>query len=66
MRDKRNFANLKNATEFAKKVNGKVNDLSKDPKARSKYSVTFQAKENKYSWSPEDGRDFGYSNEFWN
>jgi hypothetical protein len=60
------FGNKESAFKFAEKVNGKVNDLSKDPKAKSKYSVTYDRVER-----PSKGRiykgdnDFSYPNEFW-
>jgi pterin-4a-carbinolamine dehydratase len=60
------FANYEKACKFAKRVNGKVNDLSNDPKAKSKYSVTFERIER-----PSKGRiykgenDFNYPNDFW-
>lgn len=66
MYTKHKFSNQQSAIDFAKKVNGKVNDLRNVKGAKSKFTVTFIQKESKYSWSPEDGRDFGYSNEFWN
>ena len=49
------FGNYEKAFKFAQRVNGKVNDLSNDPKAKSRYSVTFEQAEN----------DFHYPNDFW-
>jgi hypothetical protein len=66
VRESVKFANKESAFKFAVKVNGKVNDLSNDPKAKSKYSVTFDRVER-----PSKGRiytgenDFFYPNEFW-
>ena len=55
------FSNYENAVKFAKKVNGKVNDLTQEPTAKSKYSVTFVRVEKPYNGS----NDFNYPNEYW-
>ena len=67
----RRFGNEKKAKSFAKAVNGELKDLREIPGAISKFKVTYTGKKNRkknnYSadWSPEEDRDFGYSNEFW-
>ena len=60
------FSNKEAALKFAEKVNGKVNDLTRDPNARSKYSVTFEAKQKptKGNFFMEENH-FHYPNEFW-
>ena len=62
------------AKSFAKKVDGKVNDLREISGAKSPFTVTYQptAKTKSHGqrlnndWCPEENRDFGYSNDFWN
>ena len=56
------FSSKEAAISFAKKVNGKVNDLSNVPNARSKFSVTFE-RAHKGKLYVEN--DFHYPNEFW-
>lgn len=72
MRRKR-FNSEKSAISFAKKVNGKVNDLREVPNAKSKFTVTYQPNEKTKKhytkpcpdWSPEESMDFGYPNYYW-
>jgi hypothetical protein len=60
------FGSYESAVTFAKKVNGKVNDLSSDPKAKSKFSVTFERVEKPHKGKLFKGEnDFHYPNEFW-
>ncbi len=74
------FSSLKSANGFAERVNGKVNDLSKNPDAKAKFSVTYkgdshlpkkqrQRNQNfpirERDMRPEDGCDFGYPNSYW-
>lgn len=73
MKNKRRkrFNSLKNAELFAKKVNGQVNDLRSNTDRKSDYSVTYvpDPTRNHYlpheDWLPEEGKDFGYPNEYW-
>tara|TARA_R110000822_G_scaffold2258_5_gene10860 strand:+ start:397 stop:618 length:222 start_codon:yes stop_codon:yes gene_type:complete len=70
---KKRFHSEKSANKFAEKVNGKINDLREIKESKSSFSVTYEKtnKTKKYGkdinrdWSPEEGRDFGYSNEYW-
>ena len=66
---KKRFDSEKSANSFAKKVKGTVNDLRSIAEAKSKFTVTYKGKpkqsSRKTDWCPEDGRDFGYSNEYW-
>jgi hypothetical protein len=73
---KRRFFKEKSAKWFASKVNGQVNDLREIKGAKSAFSVTYEkskkskktkdhAENDSKNWSPEEGRDFGYPNEFW-
>ena len=39
---RKRFDNKQNALDFAVKVNGKFNDLTDDPKSKSRYSVTYK------------------------
>lgn len=41
-RKRKCFDNKQNAIDFAAKVNGKLNDLTDDPKSKSRYSVTYK------------------------
>ena len=43
-RKRKRFDDRDNALDFAKKVNGHFNDLTNDPKSKSKYSVTYKPK----------------------
>lgn len=73
---RKRFDSEKSATEFAAKVDGKVNDLREIPEAKSAFTVTYESNEKTKShgkriprnsdWLPEEGRDFGYPNDFWN
>lgn len=72
-RKRKRFDSLNSAQSFAEKVNGQVNDLTEIPEAKSKYTVTYERIENRdethftnNSWMcPEEGRDFGYPNWYW-
>lgn len=65
------FDSEKNAKSFSKKVNGNVNDCRGNENSKSNFTVTFdKGKPKPYDnsnddWSPEDGRDFGYPNDYW-
>jgi hypothetical protein len=69
MKKKKQFNSEQNAKNFAKKVNGKLNDLREIETAKSKFSVTYEKqnhhKQQAEDWSPEDDRDFGYPNNYW-
>lgn len=75
MARRKRFTSEKSANSFAKKVNGKVNDLRNVKAAKSPFTVTYEpsaktkAHGNKFNesndWSPEENRDFGYPNEYW-
>lgn len=67
---KKRFNCLKSAENFAKKVDGIVYDNTKFENARSKYTVKYfgtsqDRRPIKEDFCPEEGRDFGYSNDFW-
>jgi len=71
---KRRFTSEKNARAFAKKINGEFKDLRDIPGSISKFVVKYNGtpKTKKFwdsdqsnDWSPEEGRDFGYPNEYW-
>lgn len=75
---KKRFDNKKKAEAFAKSVDGQLNDLTKIPEANSNYSVSYlQSEKTKnhdrkkhieknIDMCPEEDRDFGYPNEYWN
>lgn len=75
MARRKRFNSEKAALSFAKKVNGKVNDCRAIKGAKSPFTVTYQPskktknhaedKLHKSDWAPEEGRDFGYPNEYW-
>lgn len=59
---KKRFKSLKSAESFAKKVNGKVNDLTNIEGAKSPYSVTYEVTEKtKNHWK----RDFSFPESYW-
>jgi len=72
---KRRFKSEKSARNFAKKVDGEFKDLRKIKGAISDFVVNYiggkkSKKENPFKddlsdWCPEEGRDFGYPNEYW-
>lgn len=76
---KRRFNSEQNAKSFASKVDGRLNDLRDDEKAKSKFSVTYESTEGtrlhkanavkhwneEADWCPEEDRDFGYPNSYW-
>ena len=75
---KRRFSNMKSAKSFAENVGGRFFDLRNDPNAKSRYLVKYSTKKLKKlkakreleghsnnDWCPEEGRDFGYSNDYW-
>jgi len=67
----RRFNSRKNANSFAKRVGGVVKDLREFENSISKFKVTYT--KNKYRKMNEldndrcleEGRDFGYPNEYW-
>lgn len=71
---RKRFTNENKARSFAKKVGGQVNDCRDIVGAKSRFTVTYtpnsdgvyrgKRKQND-DWCPEEGRDFGYPNEFW-
>ncbi|MCH7516017.1 MAG: hypothetical protein IIB08_02620 [Bacteroidetes bacterium] len=73
MARRKRFNSEKAALSFAKKVYGKVNDLREIKEAKSPFTVTYQSTEKtkihgqakELDWCPEEGRDFGYPNEYW-
>lgn len=75
MARRKRFNNEKKALSFAKKVSGKVNDCRQTKGAKSPFTVTYQPNEKTkkhgqgrfydFEFTPEEGRDFGYSNEYW-
>jgi len=73
MARRKRFNSEKAALSFAKKVGGKVNDLRKIKEAKCSFTVTYQPSEktkahgqiSERDWCPEEDRDFGYSNDFW-
>jgi hypothetical protein len=74
-RKRKRFTSEKAAVSFAAKVEGKVNDCRSIEGAKSPFTVTYTSnrKTKKHGqdrlyqpeFSPEDGRDFGYPNEYW-
>lgn len=73
MARRKKFNNENAARSFAKKVGGRFNDLTGIEDAKSRYSVTYEPNEKtrahgqpKVDFCPEENRDFGYSNDFWN
>jgi len=73
MARRKRFNSENAARSFAKKVNGRVNDLREIAEAKSPWTVTYEpsAKTKAHGqmkdddWFPEEGRDFGYPNEYW-
>jgi len=73
MARRKRFNSEKAALSFAKKVDGKVNDLRKIKEAKSPFTVTYEPSEktkahgqiSERDWCPEEDRDFGYPNEYW-
>ena len=80
MARRKRFNSEKTAISFAKKVGGNVNDCRQIEGAKSPFTVTYQpnGKTKKYGekkhgprrfynfeFAPEEGRDFGYPNEYW-
>lgn len=69
MKKRKRFTSQKSAESFAKKVNGQVNDLREIDTAKSPFTVTYKSdkayRTQEDDWCPEEERDFGYSNEFW-
>lgn len=72
MARRKKFNNEKAAMSFTKKVGGRFNDLTGIETAKSRYSVTYEPNEKtrahgqRMDMCPEENRDFGYSNDFWN
>lgn len=71
---RRKFTSEKSAEGFAKAVGGQVNDLRRIENAKSDFSVTYKRTEKtkehndteeSQDWCPEEDRDFGYPNSFW-
>lgn len=72
---RRRFYSEKSAIEFAKKVDGKVNDCRNIEGAKSLFTVTYQPSEKtrkhgqgrfyEPEFLPEENRDFGYPNDYW-
>lgn len=67
---RKRFTSEKTAKSFAERVNGKVNDLREIEGAKSNFTVTYEKTEQTINqdypdWSPEEGRDFGYPNSYW-
>ena len=70
---RKRFNSEKVAQSFAKKVNGKVNDLREIEGAKSLFTVTYEPSEKtrlhgqmiNMDFCPEDNGDFGYPNEYW-
>lgn len=70
---RKRFDSEKSAISFAGKVDGKVNDLREVENAKSKFTVTYKSNAKTKAHGntidedrcPEEGRDFGYSNDFW-
>jgi hypothetical protein len=75
MARRKRFKSEKAALSFAKKVDGKVNDCRTIEGAKSPFTVTYQPNEKTRKHgqgrfyepeiAPEEGRDFGYPNEYW-
>ena len=71
---RKRFNSRKSAESFARKVNGQVNDLTEAKNAKSPFTVTYESNDKTKShasrmmeddWCPEDDRDFGYPNLYW-
>lgn len=75
---RKRFNSEKSAKQFAKKVDGQVNDCRNNENAKSNFTVTYQPSEktrahasgknnwdNSNNWCPEEDRDFGYPNWCW-
>lgn len=67
---RRRFNSEKSANDFAKKVSGNVNDLRNNENAKSNFTVTYKPKfknsiNDNNDWCPEEDRDFGYPNDYW-
>jgi hypothetical protein len=70
---RKRFTSEKNAQSFAKKVNGQVNDLRGIEEAKSNFTVTYEKTDKTRAHGsnmsedrcPEEGRDFGCPNEYW-
>ena len=71
---RKRFNSKKTAESFALKVNGQINDLREVENAKSPFTVTYESNQKTKEhgslfsddWCPEENRDFGYSNDFWN
>jgi len=73
---KRRFKSENSARNFAKKVNGEFKDLREIKGSISDFVVTYIGgkkskkekpfKDDLSDWCPEEDRDFGYPNEYWN
>jgi len=75
-RKRKRFNSEKSAQSFAKKVNGTVNDLREISRANSPFTVTYESNSktrahsqrldwSEKDWCPEESRDFGYPNDYW-
>jgi hypothetical protein len=66
---RKRFNDIRAAHSFAKKVGGQVNDLREIEEAKSNFTVTYhvqiKVKKVHNDWCPEENRDFGYPNEYW-
>lgn len=66
---RKRFNDIRAANSFAKKVGGQVNDLREVENAKSNFTVTYHVeikpKKVYNDWCPEEDRDFGYPNEYW-
>lgn len=73
MARRKRFNSEKAAHSFAKKVNGKVNDLRQIKEAKSPFTVTYQPSEKTrkhgqkriQDYFPTERADFGYPNWYW-
>jgi hypothetical protein len=69
MEKTRKFTNRYSANAFAKRVGGTVEDLNSNKDIKSNWTVKYEPTKAKLmstkNWCPEEGRDFGYPNEFW-
>jgi hypothetical protein len=73
----RKFSNMRNAKSFAEAVGGRFIDLRNDPNAKCRYKVKYSLKKLRklkarkeledlnQEFCPEEGRDFGYPNDYW-
>ena len=63
------FNNEHVAEAFAEEVDGQVNDCRNIPGAKSDFTVTYRHLDDndqeEDDWCPEEGRDFGYHNWYW-